>query len=78
MKKAYENWNQVIEYDGKVLNSLTNSKKGSRSVASIMHHNINYAIRSSLKSFECCFSLISHIYLLGECNVFCVFFSGPM
>lgn len=39
VKKAYENWNQVIEYDGKVLNSLTNSKKGSRSVASIMHHN---------------------------------------
>lgn len=40
MKKAYENWNQVIEYDGKVLNSLTNSKKGSRSVATpMMHHN---------------------------------------
>ncbi|XP_061344867.1 calmodulin-binding protein 60 E-like isoform X2 [Gastrolobium bilobum] len=40
VKKAYENWNQVIEYDGKVLNSITNSKKGSRSVAThIMHHN---------------------------------------
>lgn len=33
VKKAYDNWDQVIEYDGKVLNSLTNSKKGSRSVA---------------------------------------------
>jgi Tfp pilus assembly protein PilE len=41
VKKAYDNWDQVIEYDGKVLNSLTNSKRGSRSVAThtIMHHN---------------------------------------
>ncbi|KAJ1436938.1 hypothetical protein SESBI_03773 [Sesbania bispinosa] len=40
VKKAYDNWDQVIEYDGKVLNSLTNSKKGSRSVAPhIMNHN---------------------------------------
>ncbi|CAJ2645195.1 unnamed protein product [Trifolium pratense] len=40
VKKAYDNWDQVIEYDGKVLNSLTNSKRGSRSVAThTMHHN---------------------------------------
>ncbi|XP_020222160.1 calmodulin-binding protein 60 E isoform X1 [Cajanus cajan] len=40
VKKAYENWDQVIEYDGKFLTSLTNSKKGSRAVATqIMHHN---------------------------------------
>lgn len=28
MKRAYENWHQVVEYDGKVLNSLTNTRKG--------------------------------------------------
>ncbi|RYR20905.1 hypothetical protein Ahy_B03g066129 isoform B [Arachis hypogaea] len=39
VKKAYDNWNQVIEYDGKVLNSLMNSRKGSRSVSSIINHN---------------------------------------
>ncbi|XP_027354024.1 calmodulin-binding protein 60 F-like isoform X1 [Abrus precatorius] len=40
VKKAYENWDQVVEYDGKVLNSLSNSKKGSRSVAShTIYHN---------------------------------------
>ncbi|KAK7304115.1 hypothetical protein RJT34_15176 [Clitoria ternatea] len=37
VKKAYENWDQVVEYDGKVLNSLNNSKKGSRSITT--HHN---------------------------------------
>lgn len=26
VKKAYENWDQVIEYDGKLLNSLTNTR----------------------------------------------------
>ncbi|WVZ20081.1 hypothetical protein V8G54_007403 [Vigna mungo] len=40
VKKAYDNWDQVVEYDGKVLNSLTNSKKGSRALATqIMNHN---------------------------------------
>lgn len=40
VKKAYDNWEQVIEYDGKVLNSLTNSKRESRSVTThTMHHN---------------------------------------
>ncbi|XP_054805172.1 calmodulin-binding protein 60 F-like [Prosopis cineraria] len=33
VKKAYENWNQVVEYDGKVLSSVTNAKNGSRTVA---------------------------------------------
>ncbi|KAF7838169.1 calmodulin-binding protein 60 E-like [Senna tora] len=42
VKKAYENWNQVVEYDGKVLTSLTNTKNGARSLPPpIMHHN-NY------------------------------------
>ncbi|CBI18672.3 unnamed protein product, partial [Vitis vinifera] len=27
VKRAYENWSQVVEYDGKVLNSLIDSKK---------------------------------------------------
>ncbi|BAT79611.1 hypothetical protein LR48_Vigan04g047000 [Vigna angularis] len=40
VKKAYDNWDQVVEYDGKVLNSLTNSKKGSRALATqIMNNN---------------------------------------
>ncbi|CAL5186862.1 unnamed protein product [Lathyrus oleraceus] len=40
VKKAYDNWDQVIEYDGKVLNSLTNSKRGSKSADTHkMHHN---------------------------------------
>lgn len=41
VKKAYENWNQVVEYDGKVLSSFTNSKNGSRTAAppTIQHHN---------------------------------------
>ncbi|KAK7265121.1 hypothetical protein RJT34_32737 [Clitoria ternatea] len=37
VKKAYANWNQFVEYDGKVLNSLTNTKKGSTSLT--IHHN---------------------------------------
>ncbi|KAM6579858.1 hypothetical protein CsatA_003632 [Cannabis sativa] len=28
VKSAYENWHEVIEYDGKVLNSQTNTRKG--------------------------------------------------
>ncbi|WCJ29861.1 Calmodulin-binding protein [Euphorbia peplus] len=28
VKQAYENWHQVVEYDGKVLSSLTSSKNG--------------------------------------------------
>lgn len=31
VKRAYENWSQVVEYDGKVLNSLIDSKKVTRS-----------------------------------------------
>ncbi|KAJ7955603.1 Calmodulin-binding protein [Quillaja saponaria] len=39
-KKAYENWNQVVEYDGKVLNSLDNAKKEARSLAApVVDHN---------------------------------------
>lgn len=31
VKGAYENWNQVVEYDGKVLNALSITNKGTRS-----------------------------------------------
>ncbi|PSS13928.1 Calmodulin-binding protein 60 E like [Actinidia chinensis var. chinensis] len=33
VKGAYENWNQVVEYDGKVLNSLSIGKSGTRALA---------------------------------------------
>lgn len=42
VKKAYDNWDQVIEYDGEVLNSLTNSKRGSKSVAAHTMHQNNF------------------------------------
>lgn len=32
VKGAYENWNQVVEYDGKVLNDLSISKKGTQAL----------------------------------------------
>lgn len=32
VKGAYENWNRVIEYDGKVLNALPNNKKATRAL----------------------------------------------
>lgn len=35
VKRAYENWHQVVEYDGKVLNSLTNPKKVIKASAAI-------------------------------------------
>ncbi|KAI9125942.1 hypothetical protein K1719_003360 [Acacia pycnantha] len=44
VKKAYENWNQVVEYDGKVLNSFTNVKNGPRTAAPpTVHHNNHVA-----------------------------------
>ncbi|GFS41618.1 calmodulin-binding protein [Actinidia rufa] len=40
VKGAYENWNQVVEYDGKILNSLSIGKNGTRaSAASISDHS---------------------------------------
>ncbi|KAJ4826056.1 Calmodulin-binding protein 60 E [Turnera subulata] len=40
VKRAYENWHQVVEYDGKVLNSLTGStKSGKRAPAAPVVHN---------------------------------------
>ncbi|KAF5749536.1 hypothetical protein HS088_TW04G01505 [Tripterygium wilfordii] len=33
VKRAYENWHQVVEYDGKVLTSLASTKKGISSLA---------------------------------------------
>lgn len=40
VKKAYENWNQVVEYDGKVLRSLP--KNGSKTVGPPTMHHKNY------------------------------------
>ncbi|KAK2994319.1 hypothetical protein RJ640_009460 [Escallonia rubra] len=40
MKEAYENWNQVVEYDGKVLTALSIKQKETRaSTAPIAEHN---------------------------------------
>ncbi|XP_057459367.1 LOW QUALITY PROTEIN: calmodulin-binding protein 60 E-like [Actinidia eriantha] len=40
VKGAYENWNQVVEYDGKILNSLSIGKNGTiASAASISDHS---------------------------------------
>ncbi|KAI8017633.1 Calmodulin-binding protein 60 E [Camellia lanceoleosa] len=40
VKRAYENWNQVVEYDGEVLNSLSIGKNETRAAAStISEHN---------------------------------------
>lgn len=33
MKRAYDNWHEVVEYDGKVLSSLTNIKKAIKTPA---------------------------------------------
>uniref|UniRef100_A0A5B6ZKE3 Calmodulin-binding protein 60 E n=1 Tax=Davidia involucrata TaxID=16924 RepID=A0A5B6ZKE3_DAVIN len=43
VKRAYENWNQVLEYDDKVLNSLSNGKKGT-SVSAVPITNHNHAM----------------------------------
>ncbi|XP_034224251.1 calmodulin-binding protein 60 E-like isoform X2 [Prunus dulcis] len=46
VKKAYDNWHQVIEYDGKVLHSLVSHKKVTKASAApvtLADHN-NYAI----------------------------------
>lgn len=42
VKKAYDNWDQVIEYDGKVLTSLTNNTKRGKTThthTNTMHDN---------------------------------------
>ena len=41
VKKAYENWHEVVEYDGKVLNSQSNTRKGK--TASVSATMPNYA-----------------------------------
>ncbi|XP_065850543.1 calmodulin-binding protein 60 E-like isoform X2 [Euphorbia lathyris] len=49
VKQAYENWHQVVEYDSKVLSSLTGSKngKGTR-VAPVLHnYETNHYITSN-------------------------------
>lgn len=61
VKKAYDNWDQVIEYDGKVLNSLTNSKRGSRSVAThTMHHN-NFPEQQQQQQYASAKSRVSYV-----------------
>ena len=40
VKRAYDNWHQVVEYDGKVLHALTGNKKVARaSPAPVADHN---------------------------------------
>ncbi|GKV03345.1 hypothetical protein SLEP1_g15663 [Rubroshorea leprosula] len=41
VKGAYENWHQVVEYDGKVLNSIASSKRGLNALAAPINEN-NY------------------------------------
>ncbi|XP_015577479.1 calmodulin-binding protein 60 E [Ricinus communis] len=49
VKRAYENWHQVIEYDGKVLNSLTNAKNGKRALVApiVDNYETNHYISSN-------------------------------
>lgn len=49
VRQAYENWHQVIEYDGKVLNTLTTTKNGKRtSVAPLVdNHDTTHYITSN-------------------------------
>lgn len=39
VKRAYENWNHVVEYDGKVLHSIYNNPKGTATSTSAADHN---------------------------------------
>ncbi|GLT85380.1 hypothetical protein SLE2022_035710 [Rubroshorea leprosula] len=41
VKGAYENWHQVVEYDGKVLNSIASTKRGLNALAAPINEN-NY------------------------------------
>ncbi|XVE97502.1 hypothetical protein REPUB_Repub03eG0025000 [Reevesia pubescens] len=41
VKRAYENWHQVIEYDDKVLNNLASTKGTNPSAASVNQNNYN-------------------------------------
>ncbi|XVF89240.1 hypothetical protein PTKIN_Ptkin19aG0114300 [Pterospermum kingtungense] len=41
VKRAYENWHQVVEYDDKVLNDLTSTKGTNQSTASVNEKNYN-------------------------------------
>ncbi|GMN64066.1 hypothetical protein TIFTF001_033134 [Ficus carica] len=42
VKRAYENWHEVVEYDGKVLNSQTGTKKGTAASAAPVATSHNY------------------------------------
>ncbi|XP_050232275.1 calmodulin-binding protein 60 F-like isoform X2 [Mercurialis annua] len=49
VKRAYENWHQVIEYDGKVLNSLSSTNNGKRALVAptIDNFETNHYITSN-------------------------------
>ncbi|KAF2309886.1 hypothetical protein GH714_005489 [Hevea brasiliensis] len=58
VKQAYENWHQVIEYDGKVLNALTSTKNGKRaSVAPLVdNYDTNHYITPNHNGQQQCIS----------------------
>lgn len=48
VKKAYDNWNQVIEYDGKSLLSVKQSKRSSASRNELPMGPVDYALDNQL------------------------------
>lgn len=62
VKRAYENWHRVVEYDGKVLNSLTNTRKGMKASAAAVADN-NYARDSHCEATQ-----NRQQYISSECN----------
>lgn len=61
VKRAYENWHEVIEYDGKVLNSQTSTRKGKvASLPPVVNHN--YA------SAQLCETTQNRQQLVPECS----------
>ncbi|PON52370.1 Calmodulin-binding protein [Parasponia andersonii] len=61
VKRAYENWHEVIEYDGKVLNSQTSTRKGKVALAPPVA-NHNYA------SAQLCQTTHNRQQLVPECS----------
>lgn len=47
VKRAYENWHQVVEYDGKVLNSIASAKKGVKALPAPPNENSHYIDHSN-------------------------------
>ena len=61
VKRAYENWHEVIEYDGKVLNSQTSTGKG-KAVSATPVANHNYT------SAQLCEATQNRQQLVPECS----------